>query len=517
MPHKRLYTPLPKGHGAELQAATQFMAEFDEPEAVRPLTDAEAAWLRQHVHGEVILPGDPDYPQARLVFNKRYRPHPVAIVNVADEDDVAACLHFVDSLDLAFRVRAGGHDFAGYSGGPGLVIDVTGLDTISLDGAAAEVTVGGGCPQGKLGAVVLAAGFHLPLGDWPSVAVGGFMQGGGYGLTSRSLGVNLDHVLEVRVMLADGRIVTASAGENLDLWWAVRGGTGNMFGVLLSIRYKLLTIPAISEATLVWKLDTAEGRDQAARALLAIQQGYTLGDSAPETNITSMLLYGLAETDPDWVGPWLMVDVDHIGSEQEMNAAIAPLLALPGQVADFDYDKLNRGSTIPPLQRASRYTTQAFNAADFRALLDFYVTSPNPLDTMYIQCMGARLNAVPRASSAFIHRSAAFLFYLDVFWQSAEEKESGLAWQRDWQALLAPFWNGRCYQNFADPALEEYRDAYWGEAFPALLAAKRKYDPRDLFRFQQMLRARPGDPDEPPVWPPRVVEALRQPIAYGPG
>jgi hypothetical protein len=515
MPHKRLYAPPAKGHGPELRTATRWESGIEEPEFVRPLTDAEAAWLRANITGEVILPDDAAYAQARAVFNKRYRPRPVAIINVADEADVATSLSFVDKADMAFRVRGGGHDFAGYSGGPGVVIDVSRLNTIALHGAAGEVTVGGGCPQGELGAVLLAAGWHLPLGDWPSVGVGGYMQGGGYGLTSRSLGMNLDHVVEVRVMLADGRIVTANAEQNLDLWWAVRGGTGNMFGVLLSIRYRLRKIPAVSEATLVWKLDTPAGRAQAAQALLAVQQGYTAGEHAPQTNITCMALYGLDQADPDWIGPWLMLDVDHIGDEAAMNAAIAPLLALPGQISDFDYDKLNRGSTIPPLQRSSRYLTRPLAIADFQALLNYYVTTPNPLDTMYIQCMGGHLNAIPRASSAFIHREARFLAYLDAFWETAEQKQQGLVWQTGWGALLAPFWNGRCYQNFADPALDDYRAAYWGEAFPALLEAKHKFDPRQLFRFPQMVESRADDPNEPAVWPPAVVEALRRPIQLG--
>jgi hypothetical protein len=208
-----------------------------------------------------------------------------------------------------------------------------------------------------------------------------------------------------------------------------------------------------------------------------------------------------------------VVDVDHIGTAAEMNQAIAALLALPGQVADFDYDRLNRGSQIPPLQRQSRYLTRPLDAADFERLLAYYATTPSPLDTLYIQAMGGHLNAIPRESSAFIHRSAAFLCFLDVFWRDAAEKQAGLDWQQGWCAVMAPFWNGHCYQNFPDPTLEEYRHAYWGEAFPALLAVKRKYDPRALFRFQQVLQARPDDADAPPVWPPRVVEALRQPIA----
>lgn len=520
MPHPRLYTPPPKGHGPpppEPPPGPPLIGQGVAGEATAEafgLTAGQCAWLRARLHGALLLPDDPGYPRERFVFNKRYRPHPLAIANVRDAEDVATCLEFARTESVPFRLRSGGHNFAGYSAGPGLVIDLTLLDSITLDPVAGEVTVGGGCPQGKLSDLLLAAGWHLPLGDWPSVAVGGFMQGGGYGLTSRSFGLNLDHVLALQVMLADGRVVTADASGNADLWWAVRGGTGNMFGVVLSIRYKLLRATGPAEAELAWSLATPADRAQAAQVLLAIQSGFMRGDANPATNITSMGLYGQGEA---MVGPWLMVDVDHLGTEAEMNAAIAPLLALPGRIETFDYDALNRGSTIPPLQRVSRYVSRDLSAGEFQTILDYYATTPNRLNTLYLQAMGGPMNAIPRASSAFIHRNAAFLAYLDAFWQNEAEQTAGLAWQQGWCAAMAPFWNGHCYQNFADPTLADYRAAYWGEAFPALLAVKAKYDPHTLFRFQQMLRARPGDPDEPPVWPPAVVEALGEPIDYAHG
>jgi FAD/FMN-containing dehydrogenase len=509
MPHPRIYTPPPQGHGPPPPEPRRGAGDAA---AAPGLTATQAGWLRARLHGALLLPGDPGYAQERFVFNQRYHPHPLAIANVLDADDVRTCLRFVRAEAVPFRLRGGGHNFAGYSAGPGLVIDLSLLNGIRLDPTAGEVTVGGGCPQGTLGPLLQASGWQLPLGDWPSVAVGGFMQGGGYGLTSRSLGLNVDHVLEVEVMLADGRIVTANASENSDLWWAVRGGTGNMFGVVLSIRYKLRAAAAPAEAELAWPLATPADRAQAAAVLLAIQSGFMRGDANPNTSITCMALYGLGDSDPAMTGPWLMVDVDHLGTVAEMNAVIAPLLALPGRIDDFDYAALNRGSSIPPLQRVSRYVSRDLTQREFQSILDYYATTPNHLDTLYLQAMGGPMNAIPRESSAFIHRNAAFLAYLDVFWQSEAEQQAGLAWQQGWCAAMAPFWNGHCYQNFADPTLADYRAAYWGEAFPALLAVKRKYDPHTLFRFPQLLRARPEDPDEPPVWPPAVVAALAEPI-----
>lgn len=508
MPHHRLYTAPPKGHGPPPGDAIESVAQ-------RRLSEARIGLLRGELGPALLLPGDAGYPTQRFVFNKRYRPRPLAIVNVRNAADLRTCLAFCRSERLPLRLRGGGHNFAGYSAGPGIVVDLSLLDAMTLDPAAGEVVVGGGCPQGELATLLAGTGWQLPLGDWPSVGIGGFMQGGGYGACSRSLGLNLDHVIAMRVMLASGRVVSASASVNPDLWWAVRGGTGNMFGIVLEIRYRLTRAPEQADCELAFPIATAEDRARAADVLLAIQSGFMRGNANPRTSITCMALHGLAGAAPAMIGPWLVVGVDHLGSTADMNAALAPLLALPGRIADFDFAALNRGITIPPLQRASRYVSRDLGRDDFRALLDHYVTAPSPLDTLYLQALGGTLNTTPRDSSAFIHRNASFLAYLDVFWQDEAEEPAALAWQRGWCATMAPFWNGHCYQNFADPTLADYRHAYWGEAFPALLAVKRKYDPGGLFHFPQMLRPRPGDPNEPPVWPPAVVAALAQPIRHG--
>jgi FAD/FMN-containing dehydrogenase len=507
MPHKLLYdASRPVGAVA---AAAPGSASLQHAANDRGTSESLAALGRQ-MHGELMQPGDPGYPAARRVFNRAVETRPAAIACCTGEDDIRACLAFARSSGMAFRVRGGGHNFAGYSVCDGLVIDVSLLNHITLDGEGA-LAVGGGCAQGVLGKRLEREGLHLPLGDWPDVGVGGFMQGGGYGITARSFGMNLDHVEAVRVMLADGHVVEADRHRNHDLWWAVRGGAAANFGVLTQIRYRTHRDVSINSTAMAWKLSNAAERAQAADVLALLQSDYARGGSA-NTNICVIACYGLDPDDSGMRGPWLVVSLDQVGSVHAMEKAAAPLRACPGWVEDFDYGALQRGSDIPAMRRQSRYIGVPVGTAGWRHMLDLLAHAPNRLTTMYLQVQGGAINATPRVDSAFVHRDAELLAYMDVFWHDHDEREAGLALQDRWTAVLEPFWNGRCYQNFADPALQDYRGAYWGDAFPALLAVKRKYDPTDLFRSPQMIAAPHGEAVAHPEWPPLVVHALAQAV-----
>jgi FAD/FMN-containing dehydrogenase len=225
-----------------------------------------------------------------------------------------------------------------------------------------------------------------------------------------------------------------------------------------------------------------------------------------------MAAFGLDPADAAVRGPWLIVSVDHVGTPHTMNNAIAPLLACPGRVADFDFGRLHRGIEIPALRRQSRYIAEKLRTHDWERMLDLFATAPDRLTTLYVQAQGGAVNAAPRDSSAFVHRDADLLTYMDVFWHDREEREVACAFQDRWTAMVAPFWNGHSYQNFSDPELADYRAAYWGDAFAALLAVKQKYDPANLFRSPQMIAPHSGHATPDPVWPPLVVDALRQAI-----
>lgn len=470
------------------------------------------AAMRAAVSGTTLAPGDAGYDDARRLWDAKFDPYPAIIVLCADETDVAHALRVARSFRLPFCLRAGGHSFAGFSGGSGLLIDIAGLDALVIDEQAMTATVGAGCSFGKFNPALQQRGLYLPLGDWPDVRVAGFMQGGGAGLTSRSMGMNCDHVVGLRMMLGDGAIVQANARENSDLWWAVRGGTGGQFGVLLSITYRLHRLAGIAERTAGWKLATSEDLDRAATVMLAIQREFARGNNAAELNLTALVLWS-APINGNAPEPWLVLDAHYAGAAADLDTALAPLLNLPGASPDFLPHTLLRAGPVPPIARQARYIARDLHADEWRAILGSGLVSPNCLAVLYIESQGAAINAVPEEDTAFIHRHAAFNVWLDVMWTNPGERAAELALQDNWCAAMTPFWNDRVYQNFPSENLPEWRENYWGKAFEALAAVKMKYDPDHVFDFPQAAYM-PEGAHPNPSWPPRVIDALVRPIGY---
>lgn len=226
------------------------------------------------MQGRLVLPGDDSYDQDRLLFNPLFNDYPVAIAFCATEADVTVVLAFARGLDLGFTVRSGGHCTAGFSSGSGVLLDVSALTSLVIDPLGLVATVGCGVKFGAFFQTLDAYGLHVPGGECPDVCVGGYVQGGGYGFTSVSFGMNCDNVLALRVMLADGAIVTASNAHNADLFWAMRGGTGGNFGVLLAVLYRLRPLGSVWGWAIAWPLDSLSGIAEASQALMLLQANY---------------------------------------------------------------------------------------------------------------------------------------------------------------------------------------------------------------------------------------------------
>ncbi len=439
--------------------------------------------LRGGLEGRLVLPDEDAYDACRALFDQRFDPRPKAIALCKSEHDVRLCLAAAQHNRVAFRVRGGGHSFAGYSACDGLIIDVAGLDRVSIDRRAMAATVGGGCQQGKLKPLLDDAGLFVPIGDWSEVGIGGFMQGGGFGPTSRTFGMNCDHVEAVRVMLADGRVVVATERVNHDLWWAVRGGTGGNFGVVLDMTYRLLPAQAFAVESIGFSLAPAK-REQGIAALLAYQAGFML-TGAPDTLNSSAVI--MQACDPAAESPWLVIEAVHVGAEAEMIAALQPLLSLPGAVPGFDPRKLLPPGPMPPFSRSSRLIGRAVTADEWRALLAFMDTSPNRQTQLFLKAHGGAINRYGRERSAFIHRDAHCNMFMDVFWPTPADRAPAEAFRDLWRAHVAPLWNGGIYQNFPEADAPDYRWNYWGPAYPALAAVKSKYDLTGAFDFPQAI------------------------------
>ena len=221
------------------------------------LTAAAVQDFASRLRGELIQPGDATYDSVRKVYNAMIDKHPALIARCADVADVMAGVNFARGSGLTLAVRGGGHNGPGLGVcDDGLVLDLSGMKGIRVDPAARTARVEGGATWGSVDHATHAFGLATPSGFISSTGVGGLTLGGGIGYLSRTYGLTIDNLLEVDMVLADGRFVTANAKENSDLFWAVRGGGGN-FGVVTSFLFKLHPISTVYGGPMIWPLEQA--------------------------------------------------------------------------------------------------------------------------------------------------------------------------------------------------------------------------------------------------------------------
>jgi FAD/FMN-containing dehydrogenase len=487
---------------------------------------------QQGFQGPIYVPGDPGYNAGGLLSNARFTPKPWVILMCQCESDAQIALNLAwgGPANTPFTVLSGGHCTAGFSATNGMLIDVSALNTVTVDLASQTAVIGTGCNFGTLFAALDPYGLHVPGGECAEVCIGGYMQGGGQGFTSRTYGMHCDNVLEVRVLLGDGSIVTANATQNEELWWAVRGGTGGNFGILLTEKVRLYPLTDVYGWAVRWPLLQESDRANAAEALYMLQKEYML-TAPPELNPQVMICYQGA--DAGTFLPYLMIrglDTRGAGVGQ---AVYQQFGALPG--AEMQYDVTDRFIKVntqllespneipqlptnpwPPEDKQARYVSMNLSVQQWQSLLDFYMTAPNqPNQYSYIclELYGGAMNSYPIEDSAFIHRTSQFSAFMDVFWYDDQQQQQAEAFLARWCLFMDEnFANGEVYQNYPHLDVIDYRRSYWGQAFNGLLAVKRKYDPQNFFSFPQMVSPYPDGRATDAIWPPKIAESLKKPI-----
>ena len=473
-------------------------------ERVLQMSDADLARMRlQREHqpamadfinavvGRVVLPNNPAYNDDRQESNPAFQAYPIAIVYCEVDNDVLLCLKFAQLLNVPFVMRSGGHSTAGYSVvNDGIVIDMSSFDYVLVDEVSRTVRVGPGTKFDKLNGALNSTGLHVPSGECPDVCVGGFVQGGGYGYTSRMYGIQCDSVAAFRVMLADGRVVVADAqGEHKELHWALQGGTGGNFGVLLEVTYRLVPLPSVWAWSIQWDATDAPA------VLLELQARYMRQGAAPNLGMTINLGFNEGQQVLLAQGMWA-------GNRSDGLAAVASLMAFPSAKLLVDasggygaMDKLldTQPYAIPNPPDGSKedkragYVATTLSLADWQAVVAYAATARdlNQNNTLIIEPYGGAIAQVPKLATAFIHRDVDMDIFVDVFWVQDADKAAAQAWLDGFMQLLKPHLNGHVYKNYPHAGLADFAQAYWGEALPKLQKVKRHYDPHNLFRFPQ--------------------------------
>lgn len=456
--------------------------------------------LEKAMRGNVVLPGSPGYEQDRQLANPAFQHYPRLVAYCEVIRDVRLCLEFARTQQLWVTCRAGGHSFGGYSVNSGMVIDISRIRDVHVLPGNQLVRVGAGTNFGHLNAVLDEYGLHIPGGACEDVCVAGYMQGGGYGYTSRRYGMNCDNVTELRMMLRDGRIVTANEDRNADLFWAVRGGTGGNFGVLLDITYRAHALGPVWAFGRVWDATDAPA------LLMALQSGFM--KKGASRNLGYMAALAVHEKRHVFALQGI-----YTGPAEEGRAALAPLTAIAAPIdaventgpycrmdgwADNNpYPLPDLPNTVVMEAKQAGYIARPLAQDDWKRIVDFFRSTPSPYNTVVIEPYGGAINDYPEFGNAFVHRNVDMDFFVDVFWLKEADRAAAINWLDSYMDFMRPYFNGHVYQNYPRVTLTDYRSMYFGAAFDALLHIKNKYDPPPyFFHFQQSIK--PYDSGERP-------------------
>ena len=440
--------------------------------------------------GLQLAPGDDGYDQARRVFNGMIDRSPALIATCRSAADVAAAIAYARTSDLPVSVYGGGHSVNGSAVvDGGLCVDLRGLRDVVVDPDRETVQVGGGCTWGELDAITQDHGLAVTGGRVSTTGVGGLALGSGSGWLERKLGFTCDSLIEAEVVTADGRVVTASAAQNPDLFWALRGGGGN-FGVVTRFTLKLHAIgPMVFGGMLMYPPPMAAAVLRNFRDFFATAPDEAGGGVA---FITAPPIDMVPE--PARGKPAVGVIVAYTGPLDGAEAALAPLLEFGppafAHVGPMPYTALQR-----LLDDANPHGMQNYWTADFLdelpdeavETLTALATSPvSPLSQVIVVPGGGAVARVAEEATAFGERQAPFNIHYLSIWPDPADDDTNIAHTRTLAAAMKQWTSGGVYLNFIGDEGQDRVDAAFGEAKLARLRGiKRVWDPDNVFRHNQ--------------------------------
>jgi FAD/FMN-containing dehydrogenase len=451
--------------------------------------------LEEGITGSVIRPGDEEYDDARRVWNYAIDRRPALVVRAATVEDVARTVRFCASEALPIAVRGGSHSVAGFSTcDDGVVIDLGAMTDLSVDGRARRARAGGGTTWAKFDAGTQAHGLATTGGLVSTTGLGGFALGGGIGHLVRAYGLTCDNLVGAEVVAADGRIVRASAEEDFELLWALRGGGGN-FGVVTSLELDLHPVgPEVLGGIVFYAGDEASDVIAGWRDAVADAPDY----------LSSLVVLTTAPPAPFIPEEWQFKKVAGVlvcwaGDHAAGEAVVAPLRRLGTIVNDLvgpiPYVALQQ--LLDPLweRGSANYFTSAFvdRLPDdaIETFTDFHRRSPDlPVQAeLHIHHLGGAIGRVHTDASAFANRTSPYLVNCIARTPQPNELPPHVSWARAARDAMAPYGNDGMYVNFTGEGSEDVvRRSYPGATYRRLQAVKDRLDPGNLFRFNQNIR-----------------------------
>ena len=459
---------------------------------MKTIQASKIAGFKGNVKGKVIVPDDDSYDSARQVWNAMIDKRPALIVRCATTSDVVSAVTFARDNGLPLAIRGGGHNIAGSAMcDDGVVIDLSQMKATRVDAGARRATVEGGATLADMDGATQAHGLATPLGINSTTGVAGLTLGGGFGWLSRKYGMTIDNLESAEVVTADGQVLRASATEHPDLFWALRGGSGN-FGVVTSFEFRLHPVgPDLLSGLIVYPLAQAKSVLQQYREFIAkapdelavwvvLRKAPPLPFLPQEVHGTGIIALALLYTGDPKQGEAMVGPLHKFGTPLGAHVGVQPYAAW--QQA-FD----------PLLTTGARNYWKSHNFSSlkdglFDAVIGAIEKLPSPQCEIFFGAIGGATTRPAPDSAAYPHRDALFAMNVHGRWDRAADDQRCIRWARDFFNASAPFATGGVYVNFLTADEGDRVKAAYGVNYDRLAQVKRKYDPTNLFSLNQNIK-----------------------------
>ena len=448
--------------------------------------------LRGKFSGSLIAPGDAEYESARQVWNGMIDRRPALVARCASEGDVKSALAYARAERLAIAVRGGAHNVAGNATVEGgIVIDLSQMKAVRVDAQRRVAVAGPGLNWGELDRVTQEAGLAVTGGLISSTGIAGLTLGGGIGWLMRKHGLTIDNLLAAEVVTIEGEAVRASAKENADLFWALRGGGGN-FGIVTKFEFQLHPVSQVIAGMTLYPA-------QRAAAML----GYfrEICESAPDelTPLFAFLTAPPAPFVPETLRlqPVVAIVLCYAGEPAEGERVVRPIKSFGPPAADLigpmPYLALQSMLDAGAPAGLQNYWKASFLSglgdAAIETIVDHAARARSPLAQVHLHLMGGAVARVPAGATAFAHRQAAFAMNIVGTWADPAGNELHTRWVREFSQAMTPHDAPGVYVNFlGDEGEERVRAAYGAKTYSRLQEVKAKYDPENAFRLNQNIQ-----------------------------
>lgn len=441
------------------------------------------------ITGHVLMPGEQDYDDARAIWNGMFDKKPALVTRCLNAEDVSQAILFARKHKLTIAVKGGGHNSAGNAVcDNGMMIDLSLMQGVEVDAGSQTVRVEGGCLLGAVDEATQEHGLAVSAGIVSHTGAGGLTLGGGFGWISRKYGLTIDNLLSVELVSAEGKLITASASENEDLFWAMRGGGGN-FGIVTTFEFQAANIGTeVFTGPLVKRFEDAEEYFRFYRDYVR-----TMPD---EMTIWSVLRYAppLPFIPEEYHGKLvLLIPFVWLGDQSEGEKLLQPIRDQGVNIGD--------GSGMKPwtgwqaafdglVEHGARNYWKSHHLKNLSdecigEILSYAARLPHGESEVFIPHMEGAPSRIDPLSTAFPHRNTPFLLNIHTRWRDAADDDRCLDWAREFHDATRPFSQG-VYVNFlSEEGKDRVREAYTTEVWDRLVRVKKTWDPENVFRMNQ--------------------------------